>query len=226
MATSRFRRPAITALDVHVGAVIVFGLAAITSAVYVLVVSPPAWNTLAFAALGLGAGLCAVKIPGVNARVSASDTFFIASAMMFGPASAMAALTINSAVLCWRRGYTVQRLLFNATQPALSLGVATWVFQQLGGYPLDQSQHLTQTILALTALTAVYFGLNSGLLAVAIALESNTKIAVVWKRLWPLSVNYVAAASAAFCFVIVMRSGGAMAGLAVAPLVVGRHLTL
>src|SRR2546421_1329813 len=138
------RRPAITALDVHVGAVIVFGFGAIAAAIYSLVVAPPAPNTLLFAGLGLAAGLCAVKIPGVNARVSASDTFFIASAMLFGPSSAMAALALNSAILCWRRGYTVQRLLFNATQPALSLGIATWVFQLLGGSPADQSPHITQ----------------------------------------------------------------------------------
>ena len=84
------RRPAITALDVHVGAVIVFGLAAIAAAVYTLISAPPAPNDLVFAGLGLIAGLCAVRIPGMNARVSASDTFFIASAMLFGPASAMA----------------------------------------------------------------------------------------------------------------------------------------
>src|SRR5258705_1837983 len=223
---ARFRRPAITALDIHVGAVIVFGFAALAAAIYSMVVTPPPLSTLVFAALGVVAGACAVKIPGVNALVSASDTFFIASAMLFGPASAMVALALDSAALTWRRGYGWRRLLFNAAQPALSLGIATWVFKMLGGAPLDQSTHITETILPLTALTAVYFGLNSGLLAVAIALETNTKIAVVWKRLWPLSVNYVAAASAAFCFVIVMRSGGAMAGLAVAPLVVGRHLTL
>jgi len=76
------------------------------------------------------------------------------------------------------------------------------------------------------ALTGVYFGLNSGLLAVAIALESNAAIATVWRRLWPLSMNYIAAASAAFCFVIVIRSAGWMAALAVAPLVVVLHLTL
>ena len=153
------RRPAITALDIHVGAVICFGFAAIAAAVYAMVMAPPPLNTLVFAGLGLVAGLCAVKIPGVNARVSASDTFFIASAMLFGPASAMAALAINSAVLCWRRGYTIQRLLFNATQPALSLGIATGVFQLCGGSPLDPSAHITQTILPLAAMTAVYFGL-------------------------------------------------------------------
>src|SRR5689334_10153051 len=86
------RRPAVTALDIHVGAVIVLGFTAIAAAFYAMVVTPPPVNTLVFAALGLVAGACAVKIPGVNALVSASDTFFIASAMLFGPAPAMVAL--------------------------------------------------------------------------------------------------------------------------------------
>jgi putative nucleotidyltransferase with HDIG domain len=220
------RRPAGNGLDIHVGAVIAFGFVAIAFAVYTMVMTPPPMNTLVFAGLGLLAGVCAVKIPGVNALVSASDTFFIASAMLFGPAPAMVALALDSAALAWRRGYDVRRLLFNAAQPALSLGVAAWVFQLLGGSPLDYSTRITATILPLTALTAVYFGLNSGLLAIAIALESNTSIAVVWRRLWPLSMNYIAAASAAFCIVILMRAAGAMAALAVAPLVVVLHLTL
>ena len=223
-STPSIRRPAITALDVHVGAVIVCGFGAIAAAVYPLVSAPPALTTLVFAALGVIAGLCAVKIPGVNARVSASDTFFIASAMLFGPASGMAGLAINSTVLSVRRGYGMQRILFNATQPALSLGVATLVYQLLGGSPLQNAP--THEIIPLAALTAIYFGLNSGLLAVAIALESDTPLFGVWKRLWPLAVNTFAAASAAFCFVVAMRSAGYMAALAVTPLVVVLHLTI
>jgi putative nucleotidyltransferase with HDIG domain len=220
------RRPAGNGLDIHVGAVIVSGIVGIVYAIYTMLVTPPPMNTLVFAALGLVAGACAVKIPGVNALVSASDTFFIASAMLFGPAPAMVAIALDSAALAWRRGYDFRRLLFNAALPAVSLGVATWVFQLLGGSPLDYSTHISATILPLTALTGIYFGLNSGLLSVAIALESNAPIVVVWRRLWPLSMNYIAAASAAFCFVIVIRSGGWMAALAVAPLVVVLHLTL
>lgn len=220
------RRPAGNGLDIHVGAVIISGFAAILYAIYSIAVTPPPIDTLVFAGLGLIAGVCAVKIPGVNALVSASDTFFIASAMLFGPAPAMLGLALDSAALAWRRGYDLRRSLFNAAQPALSLGVATWVFQLLGGSPLDNSTHIAATILPLTALTAVYFGLNSGLLAIAIALESNAPVVVVWRRLWPLSMNYIAAASAAFCFVIVIRSEGAMSALAVAPLVVVLHLTL
>jgi putative nucleotidyltransferase with HDIG domain len=138
----------------------------------------------------------------------------------------MVAIALDSAALAWRRGYDLRRLLFNAALPAVSLGVATWVSQLLGGSPLDYSTHISATILPLTALTAIYFGLNSGLLSVAIALESNAPIVVVWRRLWPLSMNYIAAASAAFCFVIVIRSAGWMAALVVAPLVVVLHLTL
>ena len=220
------RRPAGNGLDVHVGAVIVSGLVGIVYAIYTMLVTPPPMNTLVFAALGLVAGVCAVKIPGVNALVSASDTFFIASAMLFGPAPAMVAIALDSAGLAWRRGYDLRRLLFNAALPAVSLGVATWVFQLLGGSPLDFSTHISATMLPLTVLTAIYFGLNSGLLSVAIALESNAPIIVVWRRLWPLSMNYIAAASAAFCFVIVIRSAGWLAALGVAPLVVVLHLTL
>jgi len=220
------RRPAVNGLDIHVWAVIVLGFAGIVDAIYTMFVTPPPMNTLVFAALGVVAGLCAVKIPGVNALVSASDTFFIASAMLFSPAPAMVAIALDSAVLAWRRGYSLRRLLFNAALPSFSLGVATGAFQLLGASPLDYSTHISATILPLTALTAIYFGLNSGLLAVAIALESNASIVVVWRRLWPLSMNYIAAASAAFCFVIVMRSAGWMAALAVAPLVVVLHLTL
>jgi len=220
------RRPAPNGLDIHVGAVILFGVAAIATSVHAMATSPPALNALLFAAFGLVAGACAVKIPGVNALVSASDTFFIASAMVFGPGPAMMALSIDSAALAWRRGYGVRRLLFNATQPALSLWAATHVFQILAGGQLNPSTQIASVILPLVAMTTVYFGLNSGLTAGAIALESGRPFFRVWQRFMPLSVNYVAAASAAFCFVIIMRTAGTLAASAVVPLVLVLHVTL
>jgi putative nucleotidyltransferase with HDIG domain len=225
-AVATLRRPAITALDLYIGAVIVLGCAAIALAVYPIIVVPPPWYTFVFAALGLLAGACAFKIPGVSAFVSASDTFFIASAMLVGPAPGMIALALDSVAMAWRRRYGPKRLLFNAAQAALSLGAATWIFEFLGGSPLDQSSHITHSIFPLIALTTVYFGLNSGLLAVAIGLQTNTPIVAVWKRFVPLASNFAAAGSAAFCFVIVMRTGGMEAALAVAPLVFVLHLTL
>jgi putative nucleotidyltransferase with HDIG domain len=224
------RRPAIRGLDIHVGAVIVFGMVALAFSLHAAVTEPPPLNALLFAGLGLVAGACAVKIPGVSALVSASDTFFIASAMLAGPGPAMVAMAIDSTGLALRRksGIGLRRLLFNATAPPLSLWAGTCVFQLLGGhaYAAGASTQTTTVILPLVALTAVYFSLNSGLTAQAISLDTGAPFVAVWRRLWPLAVNHVAAASAAFCFVIVMRSAGLWAASAVAPLVVVLHLTL
>ena len=108
---------------------------------------------LAFAALGILAGTAALKIPGVNALISVSDTFFMASAMLFGPAPAMVALALDSAALAWRRGYNAQRLLFNATAPAISLLAATHVFFWITAAP-PLAEGTTWVNGALPALTA------------------------------------------------------------------------
>jgi len=223
-----FRRPALSGLDIHVGAVIALGVVVLASSIHAMATTPPPLNAVLFAVFGLLAGASAVKVPGVSALVSASDTFYIASAMIFGPGPAMVALAIDSVVLTRRHGYGTRRLLFNATQPAFSLWAATFVFQFLSGdaLALNPSTQITSVILPLAAMTVVFFGFNSGLTAQAIALESGVPLLKVWKRLAPLAVNYVAAASAAYCFVIVMRTAGVLAAAAVVPLVLVLHVTL
>jgi putative nucleotidyltransferase with HDIG domain len=224
----QLRRPALSGLDIHVGAVIVLGVVVLATSLHSMATTPPPLSALLFATFGLMAGACAVKVPGVSALVSASDTFFIASAMIFGPGPAMVALAIDSVILTRRHGYSMRRLLFNATEPAFSLWAATCVFQLLAGgaSALNPSTQITGVLLPLAAMTAVFFGLNSGLLAIAIALESGKPLFIVWKRFAPLAVNYGAAASAAFCFVIVMRTAGVLAASAVVPLVLVLHVTL
>ncbi|MEQ1759928.1 MAG: HD domain-containing phosphohydrolase [Vicinamibacterales bacterium] len=183
---------------------------------------------LAFAALGILAGTAALKIPGVNALISVSDTFFMASAMLFGPAPAMVALALDSAALAWRRGYNAQRLLFNATAPAISLLAATHVFFWITAAPplAEGTTWVNGALPALTAMAIVYFGLNSGLTATAVALESQSDILDVWRKLTPLAVNYAAATSSAFCLVVMLRFGGLSAAPIVLPLVLVFHLTL
>ena len=56
------RRPAGNGLDKHVGAVIAFAAVAIVCALYTMVVTLSAINTLVFAVLGLVAGACAVTL--------------------------------------------------------------------------------------------------------------------------------------------------------------------
>jgi putative nucleotidyltransferase with HDIG domain len=220
--------PPSRALTLYAGAVIAVGTVAVGWSIVALPSTPHPLQWLAFAALGILAGTVALKIPGVNALISVSDTFFMASAMLFGPAPAMVALALDSAALAWRRGYNVQRLLFNATAPSISLLAATHVFFLIAGVP-PLSNGTTWVNLALPALTGmavVYFGLNSGLTAVAIALESRAGVLDVWRKLTPLAVNYAAATSSAFCLVVMLRFGGLSAAPIVLPLVLVFYLTL
>ncbi len=60
--------------------------------------------------------------------MSASDTFVITSALLFGPAPATVALAVLGVAMSWRRGHGWTRLAFNAAAPALSLWVAARVF--------------------------------------------------------------------------------------------------
>ncbi len=179
------RRLRVTGLDVHVTSVIALGVITVAHSLYVLVTAPPPSEWIIFAVLGLVAGAYAVKIPGVNALVSASDTFFIASVMLFGPAPAVLALALDGAWLARRRSYETTKLLFNATAPSVSLMAASLVFAFLIGQPSVYGPELpiTGVILPLVALTAVYFALNSGLAAAAIALESGVGFVTVWRRL-------------------------------------------
>jgi putative nucleotidyltransferase with HDIG domain len=215
-------------LILYVGTVIVLGAVAVGVSIVDLAFTPHPLQWLAFAALGIVAGTAALKIPGVNALISVSDTFFMASAMLFGPAPAMVALALDSAALAWRRGYNLQRLLFNATAPTISLFAATHVFFWITGAPplVNGTTWVNGALPALTCMAVVYFGLNSGLTAVAIALESRTDVLDVWRKLTPLAVNYAAATSSAFCLVVMLRFGGLSATPIVLPLVLVFHLTL
>lgn len=179
-------------------------------------------------ALGVLAGMAALKIPGISALISVSDTFFMASAMLFGPAPAMVALAVDSASLGWRRGYSLQRMLFNATAPTISLWAATHVFFWVANVPplSNGTTWVPGALPALAGMAVVYFGLNSGLTAVAIALDTRSSVLDVWRKLTPLAVNYAAATSSAFCLVVMMRFGGISAAPIVLPLVLVFHLTL
>ncbi len=215
-------------LGLYVGTVIAIGAVAVGWSSLALFSTPNPLQWLAFAALGMVASVAALKIPGVNALISVSDTFFMAMAMLFGPAPATVALALDSAALAWRRGYGLQRLLFNATAPAIALMVATHVFFWVANVPplSNGTTWVTFALPALAGMCIVYFGLNSGLTAGAIALESRSGVLDVWRKLTPLAVNCAAATSSAFCLVVMLRFGGLSAAPIVLPLVLVFHLTL
>jgi putative nucleotidyltransferase with HDIG domain len=216
------------ALKRYVTAVGAGGGVAIAASLWQLPQTPRPLEWILFAAAGVLAGTYWIKIPGVEAQISVSDTFYLTLALLFGPAPATVAIAVDSAIISWRRNHAWSRLLFNVTGPPLSLWVAAHTcFFLVGLQPLATSDRSIGMLIVPVAGTALgWFLLNSGLAAVAMALEAGARPFDVWKRMSMLGINYGAAASASFCMVILTRYAGLTAAAAVLPLVFVFHLTI
>jgi putative nucleotidyltransferase with HDIG domain len=177
--------------------------------------------------LGVLAGSLTIRIATVEASISVADTFFIAAAMLFGPAPATAAIAIDSLVLSWRKKHPVSRIGFNVAAPALSLWVASHAFFLLGRIaPLSVAHIAIPPVAPLFALAGIYFLLNSSFIAFAVALESRKPPFAIWREhfMW-LGVGYFAAASMAFCLTFIVQQIGLGAVAVVIPVLITFHLT-
>jgi putative nucleotidyltransferase with HDIG domain len=184
---------------------------------------------LLFVALAVLTGSFSMKIASVNASVTVSDTFFITTALLFGPAPATLAVALDTAIVSLRRQHGHERLAFNMATTTLGMWAGSHVFFLLAGIaPLTESRAPVEQLLApLLGLTTVYFVLNSGLIAVAIGLDAKKSAVHIWLQhfLW-LSVNCFAAASVSLILVMLIYQVSLGAVIVVLPLLVVLHLTL
>jgi putative nucleotidyltransferase with HDIG domain len=217
------------ALRLYVGLVIAAGAVVLAVSARELVSVPHPWQWILFGACGILTGSFTITIVSVSASVSVADTFFIATAMLFGPGAAAVVLALDTGVLSWRKKHDLERVAFNAAAPALSIWTAGHVFFALTGTaPLSGGSLPSATIIGpLACLAVVYFVLNSGFTAVAIGLDARRSIVRVWLDhfLW-LSIGYFAAGSMAFCLVSLSRRFNVISLIVVGPLVAIIHLTL
>ncbi len=224
------RRPW-TPLRAWVLTVNAIGALVIVQSLVSLQTTPHRYEWLFFAALTALAGSFSLKIGSINAWVSISDTFFITTALMFGPAPATLAVALGTFVSSWRRGGVArQRVSFNTSTCAFAIWAGSQVFFWVAAVPplTQQQSPVVQLAVPLLALTAVYFIVNTGLIAIAVALDARRPVFVVWREhfLW-LMATYFAAASVSFCLVLVMYEAGLTATILVlVPLLLVLHLTL
>jgi putative nucleotidyltransferase with HDIG domain len=220
---------ATTTLTLFVSAVIAVGVAVIGHSLFALpqVPNPVGWLALGF--LAIVSASFALKIPGVPVYLSISDAFFITSALLFGAAPATLTIAIDSFIVSLRRGNTVRQLLFNSTSSALALWCGVQIYYVLSP-PHVVDGHLspdTTMLGPLAGLAAVYFLANSGLTAVAVALSKGTSVFQFWRRHFAvISINYFAAGSAAFFFIILVHYFGVAGIGAVVPLILVCHLAM
>jgi len=218
-----------TPIRLYVGAICALGLVVIAHSAWQLPTSahPVEWSI--FAVLALVAGRFALKCPGVDAHISVSDTFFITSVVLFGPAPATVVMAADSLVIAWRRGWRTRQVLFNGASPALSLWTGSQIFFHLtGSGPLfGKALYADRVILALACFAAVYFVLNAGLTAVAVAIEKRISPVAVWRRHFVIvALNHFAAASAAFFLLLVVQYISVWMLVAVVPLFVLFHVAM
>jgi putative nucleotidyltransferase with HDIG domain len=196
--------------QLYVFAVAAAGLAAIVWAVADVLGHP--WTSahiwLSLAAFTFLSGWLSVKLPAVDATISISETFVFAGTLLFGASIGVLLSVLDVLAICLKHGWLKGRLrwqqvIFNFGAPPVSIWCAARV---TGMFPRGTLQLDTRFVLALAIFTALYFLLNSWLVALAVALEKRSSPIRIWRTSFTeLSVNFAAGASIA-AFLVVNES--------------------
>jgi diguanylate cyclase (GGDEF)-like protein/putative nucleotidyltransferase with HDIG domain len=196
----------------YVSAVIALGFLVIGTSLHNLFEHPlegSQWFVLA--GLTLLSGSATVKLPGVYASISISETFVITAVLLYGPPAGTLIVALDGLVISFwiaKRHRELHRALFNVSAPA----VALWCSAQLFFYfakvkPLsEEAASLDRIIGPLVVFSITYFCLSSWFIALIFALEKRINPFKVWPGnfIW-LSLNYFCGASVAVVLVVYNR---------------------
>lgn len=165
---------------------------------------------LALAALTLLTGSFTIRVPGLMARMSVSDTFVFASVLVFGPAVATVIVAIDSIVATlWmaKENRSILRSLFNIAAASLAIWVASNAFYFLSGATTGGAMPLSQLLGPLFVLALLYFLVNTWLVALALGFEKHASPIQVWWAHFPwLALNYFGGVSVAALLVSQTRT--------------------
>lgn len=194
----------------YVYGVIAAGMFAVGASFAEMLTKPVSYEWFILAALTVISGSATVRLPSIPASLSVSETFVFTSVLLYGsPAGTLTVALDGLIISLWlaRRRKELHRVLFNMAAPALSIWVASQVFVLAGLHPLSQQEARIQDFLGpLLVFTVLYFGLNSWLIAFAVALETGASPLLVWRNnfLW-LSLNFLCGASVAALLTVYTR---------------------
>src|SRR5262245_7983871 len=216
-----------------VAVVVLGGAAVLGRSIHVLFAESidPQW--FVFAGLTLLTGSFTVRVPGINASLSVSETFVFASVLLFDAhAGAVTVLLECLIILFWMKpGRSIHKILFNTAAPAIAIWTSASVFFAISGIEpyVGQSGFVPLRILFIPLLTftLLYFLLNSWLVAVALGFETGrSPITIWWNNFTWLAVNYFSGASVAALIVTYMRDDDISTLAIIVPLRVVSYLTV
>jgi putative nucleotidyltransferase with HDIG domain len=228
MSATKHYSPAALA---YFAVVIACGLGVIALAASQLLDQPPPPHWLILAALTLLTGTFTVKVPAVSARISVSEAFVFTSVLLYGPAVGTLIVALDCVVMSiWAdvRTRSNVRTLFNVSSVSLAIwATSNLFFAVLGVTPEHvRSLSLAQLSWPLFAFAGSYFLFNSGLVAVALAVDRQQNIFTLWTQNFPwLSLNYFGGASVAALLVAYTRSVDLGALGIIIPLLIISYLT-
>jgi putative nucleotidyltransferase with HDIG domain len=199
---------------VYLSAAIAGGVAAVLWSIGALIAAPIAWPFFILIGLTILSRGAMLRLPNSPVSFSISDSFTITAALLFGPEAGTIAVAIDSLVISYqlaRRNFGVRRLLFNAVAPALAMWTAAHCFFWVAGVaPLVQPAHsIGRLVGPLMMFAALYFVLNTGLIAGAISLEQRTSPLAIWRRHFlPLWLTYFGGAGVAALLITLLYTRG------------------
>jgi len=176
-----------TPARVFVATVIGAGTAILMASLRTMILSPGvSWVVLM--ALGIVTGTCMMKLPRIETRFSLSDALVFTSVLLLGPecAAIVAAVDALAASLRFnnRDNLFASRTMFNMTAAAISIWLPGHAFLAIGGSAVGAGAALglRELTVPLLVLVAGYSLLNTGAIAVVIALTSRARVSQVWRE--------------------------------------------
>ena len=198
------------------GSVVTAGAGVLLLSIRELMWQPVGSFWFVLVAFTLVSGWSTLRMRAVPVSFSISDTFTMAAALLFGPAAGTVIVVIDALVMSLRvarvnrRGMSIARAAFNATATALAMWLAAHAFFAVSptGPFASQPGRIRDVVGPLALFAAVYFLLNTGFVAVAVAHERRTPVVAVWREhfsaLW---LSYFSGASIAALLVNSIPSG-------------------
>jgi putative nucleotidyltransferase with HDIG domain len=181
-----------------------------------------------FAALTFISGRITLVIPGLDARFTVSEVFAFTAVLLFGPEAGAVTLALDSLVLAWHRRMALEKAAFNFGNLTLAVWVSGALFFHASGvgWLLGGSAPAADLLLPLALLGATYFLVNTGLLAIAIGIDTRTSPLLLWRRhFFPLAPGYAASASLALLLVLALQTVHFVAFALLAPLLLVFYFT-
>lgn len=170
---------------------------------------------IALVAVAVAAEYAGVRFSAGRASLSAGLIPIVAGVPLFGPGVAVLATAVAEALAKTLLRNPPIKVAFNTAQLTLAIAAGSVVYVSLGGPVSSHEFTLKATLLPFTALVIVYVLVNSSLVSVVLALDTDRSVLDVWRELSGVAFTNDVASSSIALFVVYAFSELGLAGLLV-----------